>query len=45
MPRMDGLELLRALQEQGGDIMTLLLTAQGTVETAVEAIKAAPTTT
>src|SRR3989454_2513810 len=40
MPRMDGLELLRALQQQGADATTLLLTAQGTVETAVEAMKA-----
>ena len=39
MPRMDGLGLLRALQEQGADATTLLLTAQGTVETAVEAMK------
>ena len=39
MPRMDGLELLRALQAQGADVTTLLLTAQGTVETAVEAMK------
>src|SRR5947207_12309396 len=39
MPRMDGLELLRALQHQGADVTTLLLTAQGTVETAVEAMK------
>src|ERR687883_494735 len=39
MPRMDGLELLRALQQQGEDVTTLLLTAQGTVETAVEAMK------
>ena len=39
MPRMDGLELLRALQQQGADVTTLLLTAQGTVETAVEAMK------
>ena len=39
MPRLDGLELLRALQAQGADCTTLLLTAQGTVETAVEAIK------
>src|SRR6266852_3645474 len=39
MPRMDGLELLRALQRQGADVTTLLLTAQGTVETAVEAMK------
>ena len=39
MPRMDGLALLRALQQQGADVTTLLLTAQGTVETAVEAMK------
>ena len=39
MPRMDGLALLRALQEQGADATTLLLTAQGTVETAVAAMK------
>ena len=39
MPGMDGLELLRALQQQGADVTTLLLTAQGTVETAVEAMK------
>ncbi|MGE5246036.1 MAG: sigma-54-dependent transcriptional regulator [Betaproteobacteria bacterium] len=39
MPRMDGLELLRALQQQGADATTLILTAQGTVETAVSAMK------
>src|SRR5437773_1391964 len=39
MPRLDGLGLLRALQAQGADVTTLLLTAQGTVETAVEAMK------
>jgi DNA-binding NtrC family response regulator len=39
MPRMDGLALLRALQSQGADVITLLLTAQGTVESAVEAMK------
>src|SRR6476646_6927175 len=39
MPRMDGLGLLRALQQQGADATTLLLTAQGTVETAVDAMK------
>jgi DNA-binding NtrC family response regulator len=39
MPRMDGLGLLRALHQQGADATTLLLTAQGTVETAVEAMK------
>src|SRR4026209_405642 len=39
MPRMGGLELLRALKEEGTAITTEILTAQGTVETAVEAIK------
>src|SRR5438045_1156932 len=39
MPRMDGIALLRALHQQGADATTLLLTAQGTVETAVEAMK------
>src|SRR5258708_17881180 len=39
MPRLDGLALLRALQQQGADATVLLLTAQGTVETAVEASK------
>jgi CheY-like chemotaxis protein len=39
MPRMDGLQLLRALKDQLTDISIIILTAQGTVETAVEAIK------
>src|SRR3977135_2887487 len=39
MPRMDGLALLRARTQRGRDATTLLLTAQGTVETAVEAMK------
>src|SRR5471030_1538340 len=39
MPRMDGLALLRALPTVGADVTTLLLTAQGTVDTAVEAMK------
>ena len=39
MPRMDGLALLRALPQVGADVTTLLLTAQGTVDTAVEAMK------
>ncbi len=40
MPRMDGLQLLRTLREQASDASVVILTAQGTVETAVEAIKA-----
>ena len=39
MPRMGGLDLLRALQPDIDDITFVLLTAQGTVETAVEAMK------
>jgi DNA-binding NtrC family response regulator len=39
MPRMDGHQLLKALQEHDPDISVVLLTAQGSVESAVEAIK------
>src|SRR6187431_1288228 len=39
MPRMGGLDLLRALAGDGGEYTVVILTAQGTVETAVEAIK------
>ena len=39
MPRMGGRELLTALRDQLSDISFILLTAQGTVESAVEAIK------
>src|SRR6188508_1402264 len=39
MPRMGGLDLLHALKDDGGDLTIVILTAQGTVETAVEAIK------
>ena len=39
MPRMDGQQLLRALREQDPDIAVVILTAQGSVESAVEAIK------
>jgi DNA-binding NtrC family response regulator len=39
MPKMGGLDLLRKVQESGDPITTVILTAQGTVETAVEAIK------
>jgi DNA-binding NtrC family response regulator len=39
MPRMGGLELLRALEKELEDITFVLLTAQGSVETAVEAMK------
>jgi len=40
MPRMGGLDLLKALREdQDNDLTVVLMTAQGTVESAVEAIK------
>ncbi len=39
MPRMDGQQLLKALREHDPDISVVLLTAQGSVESAVEAIK------
>jgi DNA-binding NtrC family response regulator len=39
MPRMGGLDLLKALHDQLSDITFILLTAQGTVESAVGAIK------
>src|SRR6478735_1937111 len=39
MPKMGGLDLLRKVQETGDPITTVILTAQGSVETAVEAIK------
>jgi DNA-binding NtrC family response regulator len=39
MPRLDGLGLLRALEDQLADLSVILLTAQGTVESAVEALK------
>ena len=39
MPRMDGLSLLRALKDDADQLKVILLTAQGSVETAVEALK------
>ena len=40
MPGMDGLELLRNLQDEAPFAVTILLTGQGTIETAVQAMKA-----
>ena len=40
MPRLGGLELLQALKDELSDIAVIILTAQGTVETAVEAMRA-----
>ncbi len=39
MPKMGGLDLLRKLQERNDPVTTVIMTAQGSVETAVEAIK------
>jgi DNA-binding NtrC family response regulator len=39
MPNLGGLDLLKALKQEDPDITVILLTAQGSVETAVEAIK------
>jgi DNA-binding NtrC family response regulator len=39
MPRMDGHQLLRVLHEEDANISVVILTAQGSVESAVEAIK------
>ncbi len=39
MPRMDGITLLRTLRERGHDVPVVVLTAYGTVESAVEAMK------
>ena len=40
MPRMSGLDLVKALQTESDHIKIILLTAQGSVDTAVEAVKA-----
>ena len=40
MPKMSGLDLLKALTAEVDNIKVILLTAQGTVDTAVEAVKA-----
>ena len=39
MPEMDGMEVLRHLHRKGNDLLSIVLTAHGTVETAVEAMK------
>lgn len=39
MPGMGGIELLRQLREQGQDVPVIIMTAYGTVESAVEAMK------
>lgn len=39
MPKVDGIELLRQLQQQANTVSVIVVTAYGTVETAVEAMK------
>lgn len=39
MPGMDGVELMRRLQEVAPDTVTIVLTARGSMETAIEAIR------
>jgi DNA-binding NtrC family response regulator len=39
MPKMDGMSLLKALKDEVDQLKVILLTAQGSVETAVEALK------
>ncbi|MGZ3579390.1 MAG: response regulator, partial [Syntrophales bacterium] len=39
MPEMDGIALLRASLEIDPNLMAIMMTAQGTIETAVEAMK------
>lgn len=40
LPGMSGLELIRALQQEGIAVKTIIISAHGTVETAVESMKA-----
>jgi len=39
MPRMNGMEVLRALRNEGIDVPVIVITAHGSIETAVEAMK------
>jgi len=39
MPRMGGMEVLRTLRKEGIDVPTIVITAHGSIETAVEAMK------
>jgi DNA-binding NtrC family response regulator len=39
MPQMDGMDVLRALNRDGVDVPTIVITAHGSIDTAVEAMK------
>jgi DNA-binding NtrC family response regulator len=39
MPRMGGIEVLRTLRKEGVEVSTIVITAHGSIETAVEAMK------
>jgi DNA-binding NtrC family response regulator len=39
MPKMGGIEVLRALRKEGIEVPTIVITAHGSIETAVEAMK------
>src|SRR5215469_13221438 len=39
MPKMGGIEVLRAVRKEGIDVPTIVITAHGSIETAVEAMK------
>jgi DNA-binding NtrC family response regulator len=39
MPKMGGMEVLRALRQEGVEVPTIVITAHGSIETAVEAMK------
>ena len=39
MPRMDGLEFLREMRKRGVEVITIMMSAYGTVDIAIEAMK------
>jgi putative nucleotidyltransferase with HDIG domain len=39
MPRMGGIELIETIRDRGIDVLTVIMTAYGTVETAIDAMK------
>ena len=45
MPNMGGLDLIQKITEESIPVLTVIMTGFGTVETAIEAMKKAPTTT